>query len=488
MPHTVVIGAGMGGLAAAARLAAGGHRVTVCERAGTHGGAVGRHTRDGFAFDTGPGLLTLPAVYRDLFIKTRRGLGPGKHTLESCVELREVDPAVRHVVPGGPSFALPNASRAGAVAALDAALGVGCGERWAELLTRGREVWEAVRRPLFEEPLDDRGPLARDPYVPARRRWLRRAEPTLAEVARRELGHPVLGALLAECALRHGFDPRRAPAALTLLPYVEHTFGTWYVTGGMRALADAVFERCERQGVEFRFGTEVAGVLSEGGRVTGVSLAEGSGRTELSADAVVAGAPGFSAGAAAGGLGRFTVLVALRGRRPEGAVHRTVVHAADPPAELEALFGGSAGTCARPTLQVLRPGDASLVPVGEYETVTLTAVVRPQGAVDWTAPGVAEAYADQLLEAALPAVPDLPGRLLFRDFRTPADTERETGHPGGVVPTPALPGADGHWLAPANRTPLQGLYVTGSTAHPGGGLSHTAMSGALTAGLLGVPG
>jgi phytoene desaturase len=484
----VVIGSGMGALAAAARLAAGGRRVTVCERAGTHGGAVGRRTRDGFAFDTGPGLLTLPAVYRDLFIKTRRGLGPGKHTLESRVELREVDPAVRHVVPGGPEFALPNASRAGAVAALDAALGAGRGERWADLLTRGRQVWEAVRRPLFEEPLGDPPALVRDPYPARRRPWPWRAAPTLADVARRELGHPALVAVLEEYALRHGHDPRRAPAALTALPYVEHTFGTWYVAGGMRALADALFDRCERQGVEFRFGTEVVGVLREGGRVTGVELAAGPDRTTLEAGAVVAGAPvpGLT-GDSPVAPGRFTVLLALRGARPEGTAHRTVVHARDREAELAALFGEEAGACARPTLQVLRPDDPSLVPGAGYEAVTLTAVVRPQGAVDWTAPGAADAYADRLIEAALPAVPDLAGRLLWREARTPADTERETGRPGGGVPGPALAGGNGRWLAAPNHGPLEGLYLVGAGAHPGGGLPNVGMSGALVAGLLGVP-
>ena len=76
MARIAVIGAGAGALAAAARLAVAGHRVTVYERTETYGGAVRRFERDGFAFDTGPGLLPLPAVYRDLFVKT------GKEPLE----------------------------------------------------------------------------------------------------------------------------------------------------------------------------------------------------------------------------------------------------------------------------------------------------------------------------------------------------------------------------------------------------------------------
>lgn len=147
MARIAVIGAGMGAMAAAARLATGGHRVAVYERVDTHGGAVRRYGRDGFGFDTGPGLLHLPAVYRDLFLKT------GKKSLEQSVALSQVEPAARHLFADGTDVVLPNASRGGVVAALDAALGEGAGERWSELLVRARDVWDATRRPLLEDAL-----------------------------------------------------------------------------------------------------------------------------------------------------------------------------------------------------------------------------------------------------------------------------------------------------------------------------------------------
>src|SRR3954466_3950123 len=147
MGRIAVIGAGTGAMAAAARLAVAGHRVTVFERTETYGGAVRRFERDGFSFDTGPGLLPVPAVHRDLFIKT------GKEPLEDRVELVQVDPAARHVFADGTEVSLPNASRAGVVAALDEALGAGAGERGGDFLVRAREAWDRTRRPLLEEPL-----------------------------------------------------------------------------------------------------------------------------------------------------------------------------------------------------------------------------------------------------------------------------------------------------------------------------------------------
>ena len=277
MPHTTarypsgmariaVIGAGMGSLATTARLAAAGHRVTVYERAATYGGGVGRFERAGFAFDTGPGLLHLPAVWRDLFVKTCGGRRDG--TLERCVDLVPVDPAARHLLPDGTDLLLPNTSRAGVTAALDAALGAGAGERWSAMLNRARQAWEATRRPLLEDTLaEDTAELGRDPY-PARRGLLRRGSPTLREMAARELRDPRLEALLGSYALAYGYEPGAVPASAAVLAYLEQTFGVWYVRGGgMRALADAVYRRCLERGAEFRFGAEVTGVAEKDGRV-----------------------------------------------------------------------------------------------------------------------------------------------------------------------------------------------------------------------------
>ncbi|MET9800834.1 NAD(P)/FAD-dependent oxidoreductase [Streptomyces sp. NPDC006368] len=493
MARIAVIGAGMGAMAAAARLAVAGHRVTVYERAETYGGAVGRFERDGFAFDTGPGLLHLPAVYRDLFVKT------GKEPLERCVELTQVDPASRHVFADGTAVSLPNASRAGTVSALDAALGAGAGERWGDFLNRAREAWDRSRRPLLEEPLPaDVSRFARDPYPAPRTGLLRRSATTLAEVGRRELRDPRLAALLEGYALSYGFDPATAPPSAAVLPYMEQTFGSWYVTGGIRALADAVYERCLARRVAFVFGAEVTGVVVRDGRAVGVECAGGE---PVDADHVVAGAPvpalyrdrvvgrdapGEHPRRQALRTGRVTVCLALRGARPSDAVHRTVVHSADRDGELDALARGQLP--GRPTVTVLRPGDALLCPDEDHESVTVTATVSAggDGAPEtlWAGAGEAgvAAFADRMVEAAQAAVPGLRERLLWRQVRTPADTFRETGV--YEVPGPALAGAGGALLPAANPAPLPGLYFAGGWAHPGGGLAHAGMSGALVAGLI----
>ncbi|MGR4883614.1 phytoene desaturase family protein [Streptomyces sp. LARHCF249] len=464
MARIAVIGAGMGAMATAARLAVAGHRVTVYERGETYGGAVGRYGRGGFAFDTGPGLLHLPAVYRDLFVKT------GKRSLETCVDMAQVDPAVRHVLPHhAVDVTLPGASRGGVAAALDEAFGQGAGERWNGVLGRARDAWDATRRPLLEEPLPaDRRALTQDPYPALRRSGLlRRRPPTLAEVAERELGAG-LGELLTGLVGAYGIDPGTAPGSAAVLPYMEQTFGSWYVRGGMRALATAVHERCRERGVEFVFGAEVREVLTAGGRAAGLLLADGS---EVAADSVVCGIdprllpaaslpwPREAVPARGPDLpSRLTLFLALRGARPPGAVHRTLVH--------------SPGL----DVTVLRPDDPATRPDADHEAVTVTAVCG-QGPTEAAAP-------ERLLELAGKAVPGLRQRLLWHEAHTPADIEAATGAPGGPVPAPALAGAGGRLLYPANTTAAAGLYLAGGWAHPGGGLAHAGMTGALVAGLI----
>ncbi|MFD3721254.1 phytoene desaturase family protein [Streptomyces sp. NPDC058674] len=461
MARIAVIGAGMGAMATAARLAVAGHRVTVYERGTTYGGAVGRYEREGFAFDTGPGLLHLPAVYRDLFVKT------GRQPLESRVDMVRADPAVRHVLPHlGVDVTLPAASHGGVAAALDEAFGTGAGKRWNGVLGRARDAWDATRRPLLEEPLrGGREALGSDPYPAVRRSGLlRRRPPTLAEVAARELGGG-LGELLTGLVAPYGIDPGRAPASAAVLPYMEQTFGSWYVRGGMRELATAVHERCRERKVDFLFGAEVREVLVRDGRAAGLLLADGC---EAPADFVVCGidprllpemAREAVAARGADAPSRVTLLLALRGARPARAVHRTLVH--------------SPGLSAT----VLRPDDPATRPDADHEAVTVSAVCGPGGA------GAAPS-AEELLDLAGKAVPGLRERLLWQEALTPADVEAATGAVGGSVPAPSLAGAGGRLLHPANTTSVPGLYLAGGWAHPGGGLAHAGMTGALVAGLI----
>jgi len=502
--RVVVVGAGPGGLAAAIRLSRQGHAVTVCEQAPTVGGKLGWFERDGFGFDTGPSLLTLPALYRDLFATTGTAL-------EQHVDLHALDVACHYRFADGTRLDMPTGPAAVAGRALDEALGAGAGRQWLDLLGRGQAIWQATRGPFLGSPLDGARTLARQAV---RTRDLRTIAPwlSLRGLGSRYLQHPHLRTLLDRYATYTGSDPRRAPAALATVPYVEQAFGSWYVQGGLRLLGDAMAERAIALGCEVRTGADVAAVRVENGRACGVSLADGE---VLDADVVVANADAShlyrdlvpdSAGPALRrarrGLARvtpsfsgFVLMLALRGRTP-GLRHHTVLFGDDYDAEFDAVFGsgpfrGGPRPVADPTVYVSAPDDPATRPDDGHEAVfVLVNAPRhtpgdPTSGIDWEAPGVTGAYADRVLEVMAQRGVDVRDRLLWREVRTPADLERATRSVGGSIYGTSSNGARAAFVRPSNASPVPGLFLVGGSSHPGGGLPLVAMSAQIVADLIG---
>jgi phytoene desaturase len=494
----VVVGAGLGGLAAAARLAAGGHRVSVLEQGERVGGKLGTFERDGHVFDTGPSLLTMPQVYRDLFEATG---GP----LEESVDLVRLDPAVRYRFADGTTVDMPGHPEA-IPAALDAALGSGTGAQWAALMSRAARMWAISEQPFLRTPLHGAATLARLARSPADVATIAPWQ-TLRSLGIERLGSPHLRMLLDRYATYSGSDPRRAPAVLATVPHAEQQFGSWYVQGGLHRLALAVAERATTRGALLRTGTAVRRILVEGGRAGGVELTDGE---HVPADVVVCGADASALYTdllppdrrtrrvrrdlrrATPSLSGVVLLLALRGRTP-GLAHHTVLFPRDYDAEFDAVYGsgrfaGAPRPVDDPTLYISAPDDPDLRPDEDSESwFVLVNAPRhePRRGVDWTAPGLADRYAAHLLDVLAGRGLDVRDRLRWCEVRTPADLERDTGAVGGSIYGTSSNGLRAAFLRPANSSPVPGLFLVGGSAHPGGGLPLVTLSAEIVAGLVG---
>ena len=274
--HVLVIGAGLGGLAAAIRLRHRGYEVTVLERHAVPGGRCGLWESEGFRFDTGPTLLLMVEYLHALF----RDVG---RPLEAYLDLVQLDPNYRvHYADGR---TLDVTSRLNAMLQEVERVEPGAGPRLLRFL--------AATSRLYRVGLDgfvDRNVHQRRDFLS-----LRNAALLIRGGAMRRLDRMVAGFFRSD-ELRHtfsfqslylGLSPFEAPAIYGLLPYAEVAGGLYFPLGGMHALPRALARLATELGVRVRYRSDVVALERENGRITAAQLADG---TRLPADLVLANA------------------------------------------------------------------------------------------------------------------------------------------------------------------------------------------------------
>jgi len=486
----VVIGAGMGGMATAARLAKKGYSVQVFEAGDRHGGKCRTEWINGYAFDTGPSLLTLPAVYRDLFQRTGDVLG-------RVVELKAVDPSFDYRFHDGTSVKFANLSRKKTLEAISDSYGAAASDEWDQIMRRAEAMWDVSREPFIESELTSiasllkRRSLIKDFFVIAPWKSIR----GLA------IKSPHLRKILDRYATYSGSDPRVAPAVLSSIAFVEEAFGAWHITGGIGKLGDALYQRCLDRGVIFEFNTRVSEITHDNGVVTGVALKDGR---IIPATTVVANAdagmiysgliknPPASVRRAARSIAKmepslagFSLLLGLAPSDEPKLEHHTVLFPENYDQEFESIFSKKVPV-ADPTIYICAPHDQTMVEKKGHEAWFVLVNAPRHGvdafdAFDWSDRDFADQYAQKIIDRIESRGIPIRNRLELLEIRTPADLETSVLAPGGSIYGTSSNGSQSAFNRAKNRSPLKGLYCVGGSAHPGGGLPLVGLSAEIVA-------
>ncbi|MSX60137.1 MAG: FAD-dependent oxidoreductase, partial [Actinobacteria bacterium] len=254
-----VIGAGIGGLCVAARLAKAGHNVTIFEASHRTGGKCRTEWIGRYAFDTGPSLLTLPAVYRDFFQRTGDVMG-------RVLDLQEVNPSFDYRFHDGKSVKFSNLSRKKTLASIENSLGADAAAEWDRIMLQSEAMWDVSREPFIESELKSPVSLLKRPRLV---RDLKTISPWKS-LRGLNIDNPYLSKIMDRYATYSGSDPRYAPAVLSTIAFVEEAFGAWHIKGGIGTLSEKITERCEKLGVDIQLNSYVQEISQAAGRVTGL--------------------------------------------------------------------------------------------------------------------------------------------------------------------------------------------------------------------------
>jgi phytoene desaturase len=480
--HVIVVGAGLGGLSAAIRLAAHGCRVTLLEQLSTPGGKMGEYRAGGFRFDTGPSVITLRAVYERLFQQAGRDL-------RDYVELLPLHPITRYHWRDG--VVLNAVSDIDAMCAQIERLSPRDVDAYRRFMHVIQQQYDAVsgpflfqRRPSLRDLL--RFPLASALKVDALR--------TLHQSVTSYFRDPHLVQLFDRFATYNGSSPYRAPATFNVIAHVEMALGAWYPRGGVYQLALAYARLAAELGVGIQYNSHVSEILIEGRRARGVRLASGA---ELRADAVVVNAdythamqtllPQMQKGRSSQATplepscSGFVLLLGMRAM-PNTLAHHNIFFTDDYPREFDDIFVRRVPP-SDPTLYVCITSktDADHAPPGCENRFVLVNAPYLTPAYDWKVHTVdyTEQIKQRLSEWGLLSSAD---DILVQHSWTPQDLQDRYGGHAGAIYGFSSNSRRAAFARPPNRAPgVSRLYFASGSVHPGGGAPLVTLAGMIAA-------
>jgi phytoene desaturase len=479
----LIVGAGIGGIATAARLARHGCQVTVVEKCEKSGGRCGHMRVDGYTFDTGATLFLMPELYSQTFA----ALG---ERMQDHLDLRRIDPTYHLTFPDDSQLQLtPD-------------------------LHRMRSQMEAIEPGSFEHMLHYLGEAGRiyDLSLPKLlgrdfRSLLEFINPRMlllflqlkaltrhTSYVRRFFKDPRLQMAFTFQDMYMGLSPYESPATYSLMQYTELAHGLWYPMGGMYRITEALTGIAEKLGVRFLYNTPVQKIIVDGGSATGVLLAGGQ---VLSAGTVVANADlGYvyrhllpDAGAADRidrkeyGCSTIMFYWGLDKQYPELGLHNLFL-CGDSRQSFEDIFKKTTMPD-EPNFYIHAPVrlDPSMAPAGHDTWVVAIPVghINSKRSQDWPAMQ-ARARTFILQRLARLGLADVEAHIRTELSFVPEDWQNRYNLPRGSTHGLSHKLTQMAYLRPHNRhSRYHNLYFVGASTHPGTGVPTVLISAGLAA-------
>lgn len=475
--RVVVVGAGIAGLAAAARLAHEGLPVLLLDRQPAPGGKMRCLDSPAGPVDTGPTVLTMRAVFDELFAEMGE-------RLDDHVTLVPQRILARHFWPDGSRLDLFD-TETDSAEAIDAFAGANAARQFRAFSARARTLFQGFEHPMMRAAAPSLPGLAA--HVMRHPHLIRPMAPlsTLAGLLHGTFDDLRLAQLFGRYATYVGGSPYRVPGLLALIWQAEAA-GVWVVQGGMHRLARALCDLAQARGAETRFDTHVERIERQGGRVSAVILTDG---TRIATSTVIfngdpralatgALGPGCDAAApqtvrAGRSLSAEVWAFAATPQGPELA-HHNVFFRDDPKPEFDALEQGRLHP--DPTLYICAQDRGLPGPLPSPERFEIIANAPP---LDPATPRQEEFDTcrtrtfQTLVRFGLSFDP-IPGP---EALTTPQGFDRLFPASLGSLYGQSPHGMTAAFQRPTARSPIPGLYLAGGGTHPGAGVPMATLSG-----------
>ena len=482
-----VVGAGIGGLAVAIRLALKGNRVTVYEAGNDVGGKLTEFQSNGFRFDKGPSLFTMPGLVDDLFRKAKKNP-------RSYYQYLRLDPVTKYFFSDGTQFSVPSSSEE--FARKGSEFFQVPAEQMTKALKKASNQFYQTKGPFLEKPIKNIFSIFTLENIPLFFQLPKfMLFQSLHQANKNSFSNPKLVQMFDRLATYSGSSPFEASGILQQTAHLEYNMGAYLPEGGMYAIAKALKQLAIDLGVEFNFNAKVSKITVHQGRVKSLKV----GHLEQPYHTIVCNVDNHTAyetilhNASSHivddrknepkSSAPLVFYWGLKGNFPQLDVHN-ILFSEDYKKEFEAIFG-QATLPTDPTIYInitskVIPTDA---PEGHENWFVMINVPPREKKDNWFE------KREKLRKLILQKIEDRLGirvldHLVFEDFLDPYTLEKNNGAYRGSIYGNRSVGAWSMFRRQPNQSPISGLYFVGGTVHPGGGIPLVLSSAKVTANLI----